>query len=424
MFNLIAMAIFTVCYFYQYVYMFLYFILAPKDKEKRAVRANYEPTGNRYAVLICGRNEEKVIGDLIDCLKAQDYKGDIVPFVMADNCTDRTAEIARDKGAVVYERQDLSLIGKGYAMDLLLKNIARDYPDAFDGFFVFDADNILPCDFISQMDKMVYEGWEVITGYRNAKNYGDSWISASNGLWYMRENRFMNHTRSMLGLSSTITGTGFYFSKRIADELDGWPYHSLTEDTEFSADIIIKGNKIGFCPDAMVYDEQTSTLRQSWRQRLRWSRGYLQVLKLKGWKLLKGLFKPNFSCYDMIMSIAPAFALSTVTAAVNVIMYIVILATGGDMLKVLVALAQMLFGMYNAVFLIGLLACISEWKNIRATTGKKIMSIFALPIFMITYIPIAMEALFVKPVWKPIEHNVSKKELETRSEAEKLPAAE
>ncbi len=148
------------------------------------------------------------------------------------------------------------------------------------------------------------------------------------------------------------------------------------------------------------------------------------MLRLKGWKLLKGLFRPNFSCYDMIMSIAPAFALSTVTTAVNVVMYAVILATGGDILSVLIALAQMLFGMYNAVFFIGLLACISEWKNIRASAFKKIISIILLPVFMVTYIPIAMEALFVKPEWKPIVHTVTKKELETRSESERLPAAE
>lgn len=418
------MAIFTVCYLYQYVFMFLSFILEPRDRKKREARRDLPPTGNRYAVLICGRNEENVIGDLIDCLKAQDYEGEITTFVMADNCDDSTADIARRHGAVVYERHNTELIGKGYAMDVLMKNIARDYPDSFDGFFVFDADNLLPADFISQMDKMIAEGWEVLTGYRNAKNYGDSWISASNGLWYMRENRFMNHTRSMLGLSSTITGTGFYFSKRIADELGGWPYHSLTEDTEFSADIITRGNRIGYCPEAVIYDEQTTTLRQSWRQRLRWSRGYLQVLKLKGWKLLKGLFKPNFSCYDMIMSIAPAFALSTITTAVNIITYIVIIATGGDIAKVLVALAQMLFGMYNTMFLIGLLACISEWKKIRASSFKKILSIIVLPIFMLTYIPIAMEALFVKPVWKPITHTVTKEQLNARADEEKLPAAE
>ena len=422
-FNLVMMVLFSVCYFYQYLYMFLYFILAPIDRKKRASKGEYRPTGKRYAVLICARNEEKVIGDLIDCVAAQDYPGVVKTFVMADNCSDRTAEIAGEHGAAVYERHDLSLIGKGYAMELLLENIERDHPGAFDGFFVFDADNILPADYISKMDETIGEGRHVVTGYRNTKNFGDSWFSASSGLWYMRENRFMNHVRSMLGLSSLIMGTGFYFSKEILDELGGWKYHSLTEDTEFSADVIIHGYKIGFCPDAQVYDEQTPSFRQSFRQRLRWLRGYLEVLKLKGGKLIRMLFKGNFSCYDMVMSIAPAFFFALLTATVNIVMYAVIIATGGDVPRLLMSILQMLVGMYSTVFLVGLLACISEWKNIRTTAVKKLLTVLVLPIFFMTYVPIAMTAIFVKPVWKPIDHSVSLKDLEKRPEEERLPAA-
>ncbi|MCR5610987.1 MAG: glycosyltransferase [Clostridiales bacterium] len=418
-FNIVIMIVFSVFYFYQYAYMPLYWILVSKQRKqpKKEVRS----TTNDYAVLICARNEERVIPDLIRSIKTQTYdSGSVSIFVMADNCTDGTAFVSRELGANVYERHNTSLVGKGYALDMLLKNIWRDHGDVFDGYFVFDADNILTPDFIKNMDHTIAEGHDIVMCYRNSKNYGDSWISAGNGLWYMRENRYMNHTRSLLGLSCTVTGTGFFFSKKVADELGGWPYHTLVEDTEFSSDQIIRGRKIAYCPEAEVFDEQTSTLCQSWRQRLRWSRGYLQVLKRYGWKLIKGMFRGNFSCYDMAMSILPAFLLTTVSVGVNLVAAIVIIVMGGDLLKQILSILQVLFGAVQAVFVIGLVSCVTEWKKIRATKGRKIASIFTLPLFMMTYIPIAIESLFVNPRWKPIDHSVSLASIEERPEAERI----
>ncbi|MBR6007307.1 MAG: glycosyltransferase family 2 protein, partial [Clostridia bacterium] len=173
-------------------------------------------------------------------------------------------------------------------------------------------------------------------------------------------------------------------------------------------------------PDAEVFDEQTSTLFQSWRQRLRWSRGYLQVLKKYGWKLVKGIFRGSFSCYDMTMSILPAFLLTTVSVAVNFVAAIIIIASGGDLLKQILTVLQVLFGAIQAVFVIGLVSCITEWHKIKATNARKIASIFTLPLFMLTYIPIAIEALFVNPSWKPIKHSVSLASMEARPDEEQI----
>ena len=420
-FNIAVMIVFSVFYFYQYAYIPIYWILSKKKKNQRTAECEPLSTNNDYAVLICARNEETVIPDLLRSIKAQTYDGgSVTVFVMADNCTDRTAYAAEKLGAVVYRRNDASKIGKGYALDLLLKNIRRDYGDRFDGFFIFDADNILTPDFIRNMDRTIAEGHDIVMCYRNSKNYGDSWISAGNGLWYMRENRYMNHTRSLLGLSCTVTGTGFYFSKKVAEEMGGWPYHTLTEDTEFSSDQIIKGRKIAYCPDAEVFDEQTSTMRQSWRQRLRWSRGYLQVLRKYGWKLIKGSLRGSFSCYDMTMSILPAFLLTTVSVAVNLAAAILIIVMGGDILQQAVSILYVLLGACQAVFMIGLVSCITEWKKIKATKARKIGSIFTLPLFMLTYVPIAIESLFVNPSWKPIRHTVCMRDIEIRTEAERI----
>ena len=95
----------------------------------------------------------------------------------------------------------------------------------------------------------------MITSYRSSKNYGGNWISAGYALWFLRESRYLNHARNIIHFSCAVSGTGFFFSRKIADEINGWPYHLLTEDIEFSVDQITKGIKIAFCEKAVLYDE-------------------------------------------------------------------------------------------------------------------------------------------------------------------------
>ena len=181
-----------------------------------------------------------------------------------------------------------------------MSSIESDFGDVFDGYLIIDADNVLDPHFIDEMNNTFSDGFDIVTSYRNSKNYGDNWISAGYALWYLRESRYLSHARSILGSSCAVSGTGFLFSRRIKNKIGGWPYHQLTEDIEFSVDQIIDGETIGFAPDAELYDEQPVSFRQSWHQRLRWSRGYYQAFGKYGKGLLKGVFRGNFSCYDTI----------------------------------------------------------------------------------------------------------------------------
>ena len=169
--NAVISALLFICYAYQFLYIPL--VLAKRPKPLAA------PAGrHRYAVLIAARNEENVISGLLESLRAQTYDMSLVTvFVAADNCTDDTAAIARAHGAVVYERFNQLNVGKGYALDFLLQHIGADDPAGFDGYFVFDADNLLAPDYIERMNEMFSNGHEIITSYRNSKNFGGSWIS-------------------------------------------------------------------------------------------------------------------------------------------------------------------------------------------------------------------------------------------------------
>ncbi len=124
-------------------------------------------------MLIAARNESMVIGNLIRSIQNQTYPGKLVDiFVVADNCTDDTAGIARQLGAMVYERFNKQEVGKGYALDFAFRRIAQDYGnDYHDAFFVFDADNLLDPHYIDEMNVVFSQGYQIITSYRNSKNY-------------------------------------------------------------------------------------------------------------------------------------------------------------------------------------------------------------------------------------------------------------
>lgn len=248
---------------------------------------------HKYAILVAARNEETVIGNLIDSINQQDYPRELVTvFVVADNCTDNTAQIARELGAVCYERFDPDHRTKGYALQFLVENIKRDYGvENFEGYFIFDADNLLKEDYITRMNESFDAGQKIITSYRNTKNFGDNWISASYGVHWLRTIRNEHRARSLFHLATRIQGTGFLFSHELIK--NGWNYVSLTEDRAFCADAVAQGYQISYNNEAEFYDEQPIDIKIAMRQRIRWAKGHLQALVETGPKLLKHIFITN-----------------------------------------------------------------------------------------------------------------------------------
>lgn len=398
--NLVGTAVFGICYFYQLVYTII--AICVKKKPHKG-----EATLHSYAVLVSARNEENVIGQLIDNIKAQDYPQELIKiFVVADNCTDGTAEVAKERGATVYERHNTEEIGKGYAINFLLSNIDRDYgEDAFDAFFVFDADNISELNFISEMNKTFSDGYDVVAGFRNAKNYGDNWLSAGQGLWFIRDSTILNDARMKIGTCSVVAGTGFMFSNKIKKEYGGWPFHMLTEDTEFTACSAARGYRFGYCPDATFYDEQTTSFVQSWNQRIRWAKGGIQVFCGYVKKLFSGMKNGNFlSCFDLLMSIAPAYIMSVFFMVVNVVALAVTAFSPSHFISMLASAGSSIVAVYLLLLLHAALTVGKEWKRIKAGTGWKILSVILFPLYMFTYVPIAFCAFFAKAQWKPIRH--------------------
>ena len=262
----------------------------------------FKPTENKHKFGICipARNEEKVIKNLLDSIANQNYPLDrLTVFVLADNCTDKTAEIARNYenknlNIVVYEHNNPNERTKGFGLKYLFEQIAKDYEhgvEEFVAYFVFDSDNVIKQNYIEKMNEAFDEGNKIVVSFRNSKNLHQNWISFSYGMHWMRTCLQENRGKSYLNQACRIQGTGFLFSNELVK--NGWIYTSLTEDRSFCTDAVVQNYRISYCEEAEFYDEQPYKLKVALRQRIRWAKGHLQSAVENCPKLIGNMFKKD-----------------------------------------------------------------------------------------------------------------------------------
>lgn len=365
------------------------------------------PMDKRYAVLISARNEEFVIGNLIRDLQSQTYPSALIDiWVVADNCTDNTAKIVRDLGGHVVERFDQSQIGKGYALTYLLNAMMESgASDAYDAFFVFDADNRLDKHYIEEMNKGFQSGFRILTSYRNSVNLSENWVSSGSALWFIRESRFLSASRMWLGNSCHVGGTGFMFSQGVMRRNKGWKFHLLTEDLEFTMDSLLHGDRIGYVGSAILYDEQPVTFAQSWRQRLRWSKGFLQVFRYYGPALMRrAINERDFSAIDFTLLLCPFTVIAMIRIALGALYAAFGFVSWQSQLGSLINWVNGI--VYSLIFMMVLaaLTMVVERRQIGATNRELFAYVLSFPIYMLSYVPISFQAMFSRAEWKPIEH--------------------
>lgn len=401
-FNITMGILFLCLYSYQIIFLFISLFSRPEKFTEAGRR-------RRFAFCIAARNEEAVIVQLLDSIRRQNYPSELIDvYVVADNCNDNTAAVSRDRGACVFSRQNDKYIGKGYALSFLFDRIGELVGhEHYDGYFIVDADNILDKNYVLEMNKCANVGHRIIMCYRNSKNYGDNWLSAGYSLWFMRASRQLNLPRQRLRLSCEVTGTGFYVCSEIIKKNGGWPYHCLVEDIEFSHASVLSGERIAFCYDAIVYDEQPTDLAQSVRQRKRWCRGYFEIMKRYGARLFLSFFRcRGFSNYDMIMNLSVALFISVISFAINLILGIVILLLDFSYLLPLLRLFAIAFiASYLLMLILGVLSGVCEWRRIHAKRYKIILYFFTFPLFIFSFLPIAFAAMLSGAGWEPVEHH-------------------
>ena len=384
----------TIFWLYQ-VLVSLCSLIKLKDKPLKVKK------DHRFMAIIPAHNEEAVVGNLIESLKNQTYNKDLYDiYVIADNCTDNTAKIAKEAGAIVYERFDETKKTKGYALNWFLQQkIAEDAP--YDAFFVFDADNIVDKNFIKNMNKKLCQGEDVVQGYRDIKNPSDNWITAGYAIFYWQMHRFYHLARYNLGLSPLLNGTGFMVKFDVIKP-QGWDTETLTEDIEFSLKRIIKGKKLGWATDAIVYDEQPTGFRQSWSQRSRWTVGHIQCIQ----KYTKDLVIAakenkkmiNFDGLLYIVGSIPMFIITMLLLFSNFVMYNSASITTAELIK------NLIFYLVPTFILPILVGIFAMWLD-----GRKIKpmakGLLCYPLFLLTWIFINFKCLFIRNTsWEKINH--------------------
>lgn len=357
---------------------------------------------HKFMAIIPAHNEESVVANLVESLKNQEYPKELLDiYVIADNCTDNTAQVAKDAGAIVYERFDSARKTKGYALQWFLKQKIEENAD-YDAFFIFDADNIVDKNFTKNMNKKLCQGEDVVQGYRDIKNPTDNWITGGYALFYWMMHRLYHLSRYNLGLSALLNGTGFMVRFDVIKP-DGWNTETLTEDIEFSLKRIIAGSKVGWATDAIVYDEQPTGFKQSWSQRSRWTVGHIQCMQKYTGSLINGIKEhkdlKSIDGFLYIIGSIPMFITTLALLAINMFIYLANQMTGAELL--------LNYAMYIVpTFFLPILLAVFIMKLDGRPIKPMIKQILCYPIFMATWLAINFKCLFKRETtWEKIEHN-------------------
>jgi cellulose synthase/poly-beta-1,6-N-acetylglucosamine synthase-like glycosyltransferase len=307
--NKMGFYIFNFTFIFQvsvFIILLYYLILSFFGLYKKEEKPSHKPL-KTFAVVVAAHNEETVIGKIIDSINRLDYPHSLYDiFVVADNCTDMTANISRQHGANVFERSDEKNRGKGYALEWIFDKIFK-MKSKYDAIAVFDADNLVSKNFLTEMNSKMLEGYKVIQGYIDSKNPHDSWITESYSISFWSASRLFQLARSNLKLSNQIGGTGFVVETDLLRKI-GWGATCLTEDLEFTCKLVLNGYKIGWAHKAIVYDEKPLTLKQSWNQRKRWMQGFTDVASRFFFKLIRKAFRErDFVSLDCALYVIQPF---------------------------------------------------------------------------------------------------------------------
>ena len=339
------------------------------------------------AVLIPAHNEASVISTTLQTLIPQ-LKVDDRLIVIADNCSDDTAAIAREWGATVIERHDTTLRGKGYALDYGLRFLETNPPEVV---IIVDADCIVDRGAIEQLaQRAKVSGRPVQATYlleQPAKPEPKDSISA---LAFMVKNLVRPCGLEQLGLPCLLTGTGMAFPWSVIHQA---PIASgnIVEDMQLGLDLALAGNAPLFCPFAKVTGILPQQQQAAESQRTRWEHGHLQTLFSQVPRLLKAsLIQRRF---DLL---AIALDLCVPPLSILVMMWAAMMATG--------LLVSVFLGIWLPSILLGiegfliLTSIITAWAKFGRSNipGKTLL---AVPFYIMWKIPIYL-AFLVKPQTK------------------------
>lgn len=406
----VLLTIIGVAFGIQLIYIILFFVRAKKYPvaEKK----------HRFGIVIPARNESSVIADTVKCILSSKYPKDMFDvYVVADNCTDNTAELARNAGATVFERfdPDPKHHKAGYALKYLFEKIMELHPDHYyEAFIKFDADNLMEPDYISRMNDAFDAGVKCARGYSNSKNIDQNVITGISGLWYIRDCRFASNFRSAIGQGTMLGGAGMMFAAEIIEK-HGWDCLTASDDTEFTMRRLNQDKiKTMYVKDAVVYEDQPSTIKDTFKRYKRMSGALNSLFYTQGIKSFLLFFvRWKWTYIDMVLTLMfiPVCVLMCLWLPIYyayVLIYHGLMGNWEIFWTYLNTICYSLAIAFVAMFILqALLAVALEHKRIKAPVKKLMPAVFLFPFFMIIYAVAITLGVFSRSKWHEVKRNTA-----------------
>jgi len=269
----------------------------------------HRSASTRFMIVIPAHNEASVISATVSRMFAMDYPAYLFSIhIVADHCSDNTAGVAREAGAVVHERNEGPRTGKGAALSWIFQRILKK--EQCDAVVIFDADTQVDCEFLRVMNWRLTQGDQVIQGQHIICNTDQGWFPALTWAMFLIDNRFQNFGRSNLGWSAKNMGDSICFRVDILRRL-GWG-DGLTEDYHLRFQLLLKGMRIVYEPCAIGYGEAPLTWSRARAQRARWLRGthdtskrfvkhlFVEGIRRRNPAILDGAMQASFPSYSTL----------------------------------------------------------------------------------------------------------------------------
>lgn len=371
---------------------------------------------HKIALIIPAKNESKCIGRLIKSIKNQNYDSDKFDvFVIVDNKNDKSIEIVKS----IMERANVVIVEnqkcKGDALDGCFSHMFETGYEC-DEISIIDADNALDPNYLAELNNAMASNRDVIVSQRRLLNHeykdhkNNNWVSNCGGLTHTFQNEMGNWYRSEHDIPLNICGTGLSAKYSLIKEFKGWPFKSIAEDAEFTFACKTLGKTSYYAKDAILYSEESSSLKGDINRRVRWVNGFSIASKLwkkKFNKKIKEYKKFGKQYYDARFSLSPlvAFIINTVTCSLAcLVTFIVSICLGAVCWRALIfsllvyLIMYLLIVIYTAVGL-----CLCKEHN-KMSAGEKLAVLIMNPIYCGLYIIVYFKAAFKsKNVWVPTE---------------------
>lgn len=418
--NYFFIAVCTVSFLFQIV-MILFFWLPEKHFKK-------SEDFHKVAIIIPARNEEEIIAPTLKSLQNDlDYPKDKYDlYVVADNCDDKTAQIARENGAEVYEHNNENERSKCYALKYGVDQV-RKLNKGYDFYIILDADNRLEKEYLKRMNDAFCSKVEIARGYEASLNGTQNTWTAVSATYYMRDSRIASNFREKAHLDSMLNGTGMMVSEKVFAATGGWDAFGMSEDVAFTINRLLENRRVHYVADAIVYEDQPSTLKDNFNRLTRMGHGLNALFFRKGFKLFGHFFVSgkwsNIDLFVQIMMI-PVDLICCVWFPLYYIVYALLhifngylgygfmsFMTAAESVAAMTSLWQMVIivlGSFLVLYPLQTMASVLLSKKklgLKSIKGLK-RGIILSPFFMVYYGLAIAIGILSKPKWKKIKRNV------------------